>query len=77
MKKTQVYEWHKYFRNGHATDVFIVQDNASAHRSLVVKKYLAKNNATALDHPPCSPATLKRMLCKQIFLCNKPIPGTF
>jgi hypothetical protein len=30
---------------------FLLQENALAHRSLVVKKYLAKQNVMALEHP--------------------------
>jgi hypothetical protein len=30
---------------------FLVHDNAPAHRSLVVKQYLAKHNVTASEHP--------------------------
>jgi histone-lysine N-methyltransferase SETMAR len=30
-------------------------DNASAHRSVLVNDFLAKNNVTTLEHPPYSP----------------------
>ena len=33
----------------------LLQDNAPAHRSVVVKDFLAKNNVTTLEHPPYSP----------------------
>ena len=34
---------------------FFLHDNAPAHRSLLVKDFLAKNNVTTLEHPPYSP----------------------
>jgi len=34
---------------------FIFHDNAPAHRSVLVKDFLAKNNVTTLEHPPNSP----------------------
>jgi hypothetical protein len=33
---------------------FLLHDNAPAHRSVLVKDFLAKNKATTLEHPPCS-----------------------
>jgi len=33
---------------------FLLQDNAPAHRSVLVKDFLAKNNVTTLGHPPYS-----------------------
>ncbi|GFX73510.1 hypothetical protein TNCV_3403211 [Trichonephila clavipes] len=33
----------------------ILQDNAPAHRSLLVTEFLKKIQATALPHPPYSP----------------------
>jgi len=35
---------------------FLQHDNAPAHRSVLVKNFLARNNVTTLDHPPFSPA---------------------
>jgi hypothetical protein len=32
---------------------FLLHDNAPAHRSVFVKYFLAKNNATTLDNPAC------------------------
>ena len=34
---------------------FLLHDNAPAHRSALVKDFLAKNNMTTLEHPPYSP----------------------
>jgi len=34
---------------------FLLHDNAPAHRSVLVKDFLAKNNVTTLQHPPHSP----------------------
>ena len=34
---------------------FLVQDNAAAHRSVVVKDCIAKNKVTTLEQPPFSP----------------------
>ena len=34
---------------------FYLHDNASTHRSVLVKDFLAKNNVTTLEHPPYSP----------------------
>jgi hypothetical protein len=34
---------------------FLPHDNAPARLSFVVKKYLAKNDVTVLEHPPYSP----------------------
>jgi len=33
---------------------FLLHDNDSAHLSILVKDFLAKNNVTALEHPPYS-----------------------
>jgi len=33
----------------------LFHDNAPAHRSVLVKDFLAKNNVTTLEHPPYSP----------------------
>jgi transposase len=33
---------------------FYLHDNASAHQSVLVKDFLAKNNVTTLEHPPHS-----------------------
>ena len=34
---------------------FLLHDNAPAHRSVLVKDFLAKNNLTTLEHLPYSP----------------------
>ena len=34
---------------------FLLHDNAPAHRSVLVKDFLAKNNVTTLNHPPYYP----------------------
>jgi len=34
---------------------YLLHDNAPAHRSVLVKYVLAKNNVTTLDHPPYAP----------------------
>jgi len=34
---------------------FLFHDNAPAHRSILVKDFVAKNNVTTLEHPPYSP----------------------
>jgi len=34
---------------------FLLNDNAPAHRSVLVKDFLTKNNVTTLEHPPHSP----------------------
>jgi transposase len=33
----------------------VLFDNAPAHRSVLVKDFLGKNNVTALEYPPHSP----------------------
>jgi transposase len=33
---------------------FLLHDNAPAHRSVLVKDFLAKNYVTTLEHPPYS-----------------------
>jgi len=33
---------------------FLLHDNAPAHRSGLVKDFLAKNKVTITEHPPCS-----------------------
>jgi hypothetical protein len=35
--------------------LFLLQDNAPAHRSVLVQDFLAKNNLRTLEHPPYSP----------------------
>jgi hypothetical protein len=40
--------------NGKTNSWFLLHDNASAHRSEVVKDFLSKNSVT-LNHPPHSP----------------------
>ena len=34
---------------------FLLPDNAPAHRSVLVKKFILKNDRTTLGHPPYSP----------------------
>ena len=34
---------------------FLLDDNAPAHRPVLVKDYLTKNNVTTLEHSPYSP----------------------
>jgi transposase len=34
---------------------FLLQDNAPAHQSVLVKGFLAKNNVTKLEYTPYSP----------------------
>jgi len=34
---------------------FLLLDNAPAHRPVLVKDFLTKNNMTTLEHPPYSP----------------------
>ena len=34
---------------------FLLHDNAPAHRSVLVKDFLAKNDMATLQHPPHSP----------------------
>ncbi|GBO33455.1 Histone-lysine N-methyltransferase SETMAR [Araneus ventricosus] len=36
-------------------DWFLLHDNTSPHRALIVKKYLARHSITTLEHPPYSP----------------------
>jgi len=38
---------------------FLLHHNAPAHRSVLVKDFLAKNNVTTLEHPPYSPDWLQ------------------
>jgi hypothetical protein len=33
---------------------FLLHDNAAAHRSVLVRDFLAKNKVTTLEHPPSS-----------------------
>jgi hypothetical protein len=33
---------------------FLLYDNALAHRLVLVKDFLAEDNVTTLEHPPCS-----------------------
>jgi len=35
--------------------MFLLHDNAPAHRSVLVKDFLAKNKVTISEHPPHSP----------------------
>jgi transposase len=42
---------------------FFLHDNAPAHRSLLVKDFLAKNNVTTLEHPPYSPDLALAYFC--------------
>ena len=35
--------------------LFLLHHNAPAHRSVLVKDFLARNNVTKLQHPPYSP----------------------
>jgi hypothetical protein len=44
---------------------FFLHDNAPAHRSVLVKDFLAKNNVTKLEHPPYFPD-----LVQLIFTCS-------
>jgi len=34
---------------------FLLHGNAAAHRSVLLKDFLSKNNVTTLEHPPYSP----------------------
>jgi len=34
---------------------FLLHDNASAHRLILIMDFLAKDNVTTLEHPPYSP----------------------
>jgi transposase len=36
-------------------DWFLLHDNTPSHTATIVKQFLAKRNATVLDHPPYSP----------------------
>ena len=40
---------------GRTISWFILHNNAPAHRSVLVKYYLPKNNVTTLQHPPQFP----------------------
>jgi hypothetical protein len=42
-------------KSGEPSIWFLLHDNAPAYRSVLVKYFLAKNNLTALEHPPYSP----------------------
>jgi hypothetical protein len=55
VKKTQVYEWNKRFRDGYETAGFFCKDKAPAYRSLVVTEYVAEHNVKASEHLPHSP----------------------
>jgi hypothetical protein len=46
----------KHSQKWRANNWFFLHNNASAHQSVMVKAYLAKNNVTTLEHPLCSPA---------------------
>jgi transposase len=41
--------------NWRANSLFLLHDNAPAHRSVLDMDFLAKNNVTILEHPPNSP----------------------
>jgi hypothetical protein len=41
---------------------FLLHDNAPAHRSVLVKDFLGKNNVTAVKHPPYSLTWLQLIL---------------
>ena len=45
----------KYPENIRTNSWFLLHDNAPAHRPVLVKDFLAKNNVTTLEHPPYSP----------------------
>jgi hypothetical protein len=36
---------------GRTNSLFLLHDNAPAHRSVLVKDFLAKNHVTTLEHP--------------------------
>jgi histone-lysine N-methyltransferase SETMAR len=38
-----------------ANSWFLLHNNAPAHRPVSIKEFIAKNNLTALEHPPYSP----------------------
>jgi histone-lysine N-methyltransferase SETMAR len=38
-----------------STNSWFLHDNAPAHRSVLVKDFLEKNNVATLEHPPHSP----------------------
>jgi len=40
--------------NWRTSSWFLLQDNAPAHQSALVKDFLAKNNVTTLEHSPYS-----------------------
>jgi len=42
-------------KNGETNSWFPFLHNAPAHRSVLVKDFLAKNNVITLEHPPYSP----------------------
>jgi len=39
-------------KNGEPTFGFLLHDNAAAHRPVLVKDFLIKNNVRTLDRPP-------------------------
>ena len=45
----------KYPQNWRTNSWFLLHYNAAAHRSVLVKDFLAQNNVTTLDHPPYAP----------------------
>jgi len=49
---------------------FLLHDNGSAHRTVLVKDFLAKNDVTALEHPSYSPDLTPAEFC--LFLRLKP-----
>ena len=47
--------WRKSHEKWRTTRWFLLHDNAPAHRSVLAKDFLAKNNVTTLKHRPYSP----------------------
>jgi len=45
----------KHPQNWRTNSWFLLHDNAPAHRSVLVKDFLAKNNMTTLEHSPYAP----------------------
>ena len=45
----------KHHQNWINNSWFLLHDNAPAHRSVLLKDFLAKNNVTTLEHPPYAP----------------------
>jgi hypothetical protein len=44
----------KRFGKLKTSSLFLLHDNASAHRSVLVKDFLTKKNVTTMEHPPLS-----------------------